>query len=142
MQTLFSRQQPQLANLTRQLTDRLNLRERLGSCLSGKAQCALLDAYVDNHQLHLLTTNATWASRFRLSSRQLLSACADQQVTELQVHIAAQSAEQESTSKAFVRSLPNEANLASLTALSHELAPQEPLTQALKKLIHQLASKT
>jgi hypothetical protein len=141
MQTLFSRHQPQLANLTQQLANRLSLRECLGSCLSDKAQQALLDAYVDNHQLHLLTTSATWASRFRLSSRQLLNACNDQQVTELHVHIAAQRAERLSTHKTFTRSIPNETNLASLTSLSQQLNPQDELAQALQKLIQQLAPK-
>lgn len=142
MQTLFSRHQPQLANLTQQLNHRLSLRERLRSCLSDKAQQALLDAYVDHHQLHLLTTSATWASRFRLSSRQLLSACHDQQVTELHVHIAAQRTEQPTTAKSFIRTPPNETELASLIALSQQLTPQEPLTQALEKLIQQLAKKS
>lgn len=141
MQTLFSRHQPQLANLTQQLTDRLSLRERLGSCLSEKAQRALLDAYIDNHQLHLLTTSATWASRFRLSGRQLLSACNDQRVTELHVHIAAQRTEQPITAKSFIRTPPNETELASLIALSQQLSPQEPLAQALERLIEQLAAK-
>lgn len=141
MQTLFSRHQPQLANLTQQLANRLSLRERLGSCLTDKAQQALLDAYVDNHQLHLLTTSATWASRFRLSSRQLLNACNDQRVTELHVHIAAQRTEQPTTAKSFTRTPPNETELASLIALSQQLTPQDSLKQALERLIELLAAK-
>lgn len=142
MQTLFSRHQPQLAKLTQQLASRLSLRERLGSCLTDKAQQALLDAYVDNHQLHLLTTSATWASRFRLSSRQLLNACNDQRVTELHVHIAAQRTEPPTIAKSFTRTPPpNEIELASLIALSQQLTPQDSLTQALERLIELLTAK-
>ncbi len=140
MQTLFSRHQQQLAPLTEQLNERKRVRELLAPYLTNKAQQALLDASIQDGKLHLLTTNASWASRLRLSARQLIGACAHLGVTELSVHLAAQTAEQQPTTKTFMRSLPNEHDLASLTTLSQELNPKDELTQALQKLIQQLSA--
>lgn len=141
MQTLFSRHQQQLATLTEQLDERKRVRELLAPYLTDKAQQALLDASIQGGKLHLLTTNASWASRLRLSARQLISACAHLGVTELSVHLAAQTAEQQQPkSKTLTRSVPHESDLASLTKLSQALDPKDELTQALQKLIQQLSA--
>lgn len=143
MQTLFSRHQQQLATLTEQLNERRRIRDLLAPYLTEKAQQALLDASVQAGKLHLLTTNASWASRLRLSARQLIGACSHLGVTELSVHLAAQTTEQQrQTTKTVIRSVPTETDLASLTTFSQQLNPKDELTQALQKLIQQLSAKT
>ncbi len=141
MQTLFSRHQHQLASLTEQLQYRLSLRERLCSCLSPKAQQALLDAYVKDHSLHLLTTNASWASRLRLSARQLIQACADPDVHQISVHIAAQTAEKSNSKTLFTRTQPDEDTLTNLLSLSQQLDPKDDFRHSLQKLIEVIHPK-
>lgn len=140
MQTLFSRHQQQLANLTDQLQLRHALRSRLNPCLSTKAQQALLDAYIEGDTLHLLTTNASWASRFRLSSRQLIQACSDDRVNKLDVHISAQKEATSRLEKPIARIQPSDEALGKLTQLSNQLNPNDELSLALKQLIQQFKS--
>lgn len=142
MQTLFSRHQHQLANLTEQLQCRQSLRERLSVCLTAKAQQALLDAYIKDHSLHLLTTNASWASRLRLSARQLIQACADPDVHQLSVHIAAQTAEKNAANTPFTRTQPDEGALAALLSLSQQLDAKDELRLSLQKLIQAIHPKS
>ncbi len=138
MQTLFSRHQHQLSRLTEQLQSRLSLRDYLASCLTAKAQQALLDAHIEGDTLHLLTTNASWASRLRLSARQLIQACQDTQVSKLNVRVAAQLSETPPASnKPVSRTPPDEATLKALTDFSDQLDPQDELTQSLQRLIAQ-----
>jgi len=135
MQTLFSRHQHRLMTLTQQLDTRLVLREKLLPCLSSAAQQALLDASIEGNTLKLLTTNATWASRLRLSSRQLLQACADNQVNQLSVHIAQSVSETQPHSLPTPRQKPNPETLIQLEAWHDQLDPRDPLTQSLRRLL-------
>jgi hypothetical protein len=135
MQTLFSRHQHRLMTLTQQLDTRLVLREKLLPCLSSAAQHALLDASIEGNTLKLLTTNATWASRLRLSSRQLLQACADNQVNQLSVHIAQSVSETQLHSLPTPRQKPNPETLIQLEAWHDQLDPRDPLTQSLRRLL-------
>lgn len=135
MQTLFSRHQHQITSLTEALQSRLSLRQHLLPCLTHAAQQALLDAYIEGDSLHLLTTNATWASRLRLSSRQLISACAHESVSTLKVHISSNLVNQTPATKPMIRVKPTEDALQSLMQLTHHLHPNDSLAQSLNRLI-------
>lgn len=139
MQTLFSQYRHQIAplqQLSQQLAQRAALQQRIAACLSPQAQAALLDVSIIDNTLYLLTPNATWASRMRLSSRQLLAACADEQVTQLVVRVMPAQTENIRPLR-ILRTKPDESALIPLQALRAQLN-DDPLAPAIERLLNAL----
>lgn len=140
METLFTHYQHKaepLKQLNEQIKARNLLLNYLKSSLSPTAQSALLDAVVKDETLHILTTSAAWSARLRLSTRQLLSA-SQAHVTRLQVHIAATQHTEIATTSSIQRVKPNEETLNALIEFTNQRNKNDPLTQALNRLVKTL----
>lgn len=135
-QPFFAQQHDKLTGLLTQLAEHRSLKEKLSPLLSPKAQQALVDAFVQGNTLYLLTTSATWASRLRLSSRQLLDACHQDDVHYVKTQIVAKMSEP--TAHQFrPAEPPSTAQLQQLIELQQSLPSNDPLGKSLQRLIEQ-----